>query len=124
MSELISVKANIDISGLGGQFENLCQDQELKLSMNQTLAKDCDPYVPFLTGDLSQTLNITPDYVEYTQPYAHYQYHGTEFNHTLDYHPLATAKWDKAMLENNKENFEEELQGLMVRRYRELYGGN
>lgn len=124
MSEILKVEAQLNLGELESKFETLCSDETLMLAVHQTLAKDCDPYVPFLTGDLSQTLEITPEYVRYIQPYAHYQYHGVGFNHTLDYHPLATAEWDQAMLENNKEGFEEEVQQLVLRRYRELYGDN
>ena len=122
MSEVLNIDAEVDISALADKFRYLCDDPTLKLNIHDTLAKKCDPYVPMLTGDLSQTLDITPEYVRYTQPYAHYQYHGLEFNHTLDWHPLATAEWDKVMLENHREEFESEVQQLVVRRYRELYG--
>lgn len=122
MSELIQVKVNVDMTGIADRFTELCQDRQLKLSLNQLLAKKCDPYVPRLSGMLSKTVEITPEYVEYVQPYAHYQYHGVGFNHTLDYHPLATALWDEAMLRDHREEFEEEVRQKMARRYKELYG--
>ena len=122
MAELIKVKVNIDVTGIEDRFVSLCKDPKLMLQAHQTLATDCDPYVPFLTGTLSQTLEITPEYVEYTQPYAHYQYHGVGFNHTLDWHPLATALWDEAMLRDKREIFEQEIRDLFIRRYKELYG--
>ena len=124
MSEVLKIRADVNMGALADKFNELVNDEALKLAMNQTLAKDCDPYVPFLTGMLSQTLEITPEYVRYTQPYAHYQYNGVGFNYTRDYHPLASAEWDQAMLENNRENFEEEIKQLVVRRYRELYGNS
>lgn len=122
MSELIQVKVNVDVTGIADKFTELCQDRQLKLSLHNTLAKKCDPYVPRLTGMLSKTVEITPEYIEYVQPYAHYQYHGVGFNHTLDYHPLATALWDEAMMRDKREEFEEEVRQKMVRRYKELYG--
>lgn len=122
MAERIKVKAEVDVTGLQDMFTSLCKDSQLSLQIHQLLAKDCDPYVPFLTGTLSQTLEITPEYVEYTAPYAHYQYHGVGFNHTLDHHPLATALWDEAMLRDKREEFESEVRALLVRRYKELYG--
>lgn len=122
MSDILRVKADIDMSSIMDKFTELCNDDTLRLAIHQTFARYCDPYVPFLHGFLSQTLDITPEYVRYVQPYAHYQYYGTWFNHTLDYHPLASAEWDQAMLENNRENFEEEIKQLVIRRYRELYG--
>lgn len=122
MSELLKVKVEVDVSGIADRFNELCQDKQLKLSLHQLLAKKCDPYVPRLTGMLSKTVEITPEYIEYVQPYAHYQYHGVGFNHTLDYHPLATALWDEAMMRDHKEEFEEEVRQKLARRYKELYG--
>ena len=35
-----------------------------------------EPYIPMDTGALAATTNITPEYVEFTVPYAHYQWEG------------------------------------------------
>lgn len=122
MAELISIKADIDVSGIADKFAELCKESQLRLQCHQALALACDPYVPFLNGPLSQTVEITPEYIQYIQPYAHYQYHGVGFNHTLDWHPLASAEWDEAMLRDKRAEFEEEIKALYVKRYRELYG--
>ena len=122
MSKLVTVDVDVDISGIEDHFQELCQDPTLKLTLHNMLAKKCDPYVPFLEGYLSQTLEITPEYVRYTMPYAHYQYYGTWFKHTLEHHPLASAMWDQAMLADKREEFEAEVKAALVRRYRELYG--
>lgn len=122
MSKLIKVNVKVDVSGIEDRFEDLCKDSQLKLEINNALAHKCDPYVPFLHGYLSQTLEITPDYVRYTQPYAHRQYYGDNFRHTLDWHPLASARWDEAMMRDNRDEFEDEVKALFVRRYKELYG--
>ena len=122
MSEVLKVKVDIDTSGIADRFTQLCNDPTLKLNMHRVLAKKCDPYVPYLNGPLSKTVQVTPEYVEYIQPYAHYQYHGVNFNHTLDWHPLASAEWDEAMLRDHREEFQQELTALFARRYKELYG--
>lgn len=122
MGEMLKVKVNIDQNGIADHFASLCNDPILKLNMHRVLAKKCDPYVPYLHGPLSKTVQVTPEYIEYVQPYAHYQYHGVNFNHTLDTHPLASAEWDEAMLRDHREEFESELRALFVRRYKELYG--
>ena len=122
MSELLKVKVEVDTTGLEDRFVDLCNDPTLKLNMHRVLAKKCDPYVPYLNSPLSRTVQVTPDYIEYVQPYAHYQYHGVGFNHTLTYHPLASAEWDQAMLRDHREEFEQELRALFIRRYKELYG--
>lgn len=103
------------------KLENLI-DERVMLEVHDLFAKMCDPYVPFLEGPLSQTVEVASDGVTYIQPYAHYQYHGVEFNHTLDYHPLASAQWDKAMMSAKGEEFTEQVKQILIRRAKELYG--
>ncbi len=91
-------------------------DAETRLECSNTFAKMMDPYVPFLEGPLSQTVEVTPEYVRYYQPYAHYQYEGLEFNHTLDYHPLASARWDQAMMRDKGEEFFRKVEKIIRRR--------
>ena len=122
MSEILNVKAYIDTIGIADKFSNLCKDKQVKLTIHNLFAKKCDPYVPYLYGPLSKTVEVTSETVKYVQPYAHRQYNGVDFNHTLDMHPLATAKWDEAMMQTHGEEFEEEVKQLLVRRYKELYG--
>lgn len=92
------------------------------LAIHNNLAKRCDPYVPFLEGPLSQTVVVTPQYVRYIQPYARYQYYGVEFKHTLDYHPLASAKWDEAMMRDHGLEFNKEVQEILYWRWKQLGG--
>lgn len=89
------------------------------LAINNTLAKRCDPYVPFLEGPLSQSAQVSAEGVRYIQPYARYQYYGTDFNHTTEFHPLASAMWDKAMLRDHREEFNQEVKDIIVWRMRE-----
>ena len=121
MSNTVHVKVEIDDMKIQAKLNRLV-DAQTMLEIHNLLAKMCDPYVPFLEGPLSQTTEITPNYVRYTQPYAHYQYYGTWFNHTKDYHPLASAKWDEAMMRDKKDEFEQQVKEILVRRARELYG--
>lgn len=79
------------------------------LALHNILAKRCDPYVPFLEGPLSQTTVVSSKGVTYIQPYARYQYYGEDFNFTRDKHPLASAKWDEAMLRDHGEEFNQEV---------------
>lgn len=121
MSNFVNVTAKIDDQALKAKLENLCDDETM-LEIHNLLATMCDPYVPFLEGPLSQTIEVTPEYVRYTQPYAHYQYYGEGFNHTREHHPLASAKWDEAMLRDKKDEFLEGVKEILVRRAKELYG--
>lgn len=63
------------------------------------------PYTPMETGVLAESVNIKGEsgggFVEYTAPYAHYQYSGRshggrKLNYSREKHPLASAEWDKA----------------------------
>ena len=121
MSKTLKTQVHINDKALEDKIERL-KDNATMLEIHNLFAKMMDPYVPFLEGPLSQTIEITPDYVRYTQPYAHYQYNGTEFDFTKDYHPLASAEWDKAMLSVKKEEFILQVREILKRRARELYG--
>lgn len=89
------------------------------LAIYNTLAKKCDPYVPFLEGPLSQTVRISSQGVRYIQPYARYQYYGVGFNHTKDFHPLASAMWDKAMLRDHRLEFNQEVRDIIAWRIKQ-----
>ena len=119
--DLISFKVYVDDKALERQMENLLDDKVM-LEIQNLFAKTINPWVPFLEGPLSQTLEITPEYVKYLVPYAHYQYTGDDFNHTKDYHPLATARWDEVAMQTELDSFMEQVKGILARRARELYG--
>lgn len=101
---------------------DLLFDDETMLQINQVFAEMCDPYVPYLTGDLSRNVVVTPKDITYTSEYAEKQYYGTEFNHNLETHPLATALWDKVMLSDVGDDFCERVKEILVRRANELFG--
>lgn len=122
MSNVVKVKVYVDDSQLREKLTKLTKDDETMLEIHNLYAKMMDPYVPFLEGPLSQTIEVTPQSVKYTQPYAHYQYVGEGFNHTLDYHPLASAYWDKAMMAARGEEFTKQVEAILIRRANELYG--
>jgi hypothetical protein len=123
MSKYIDVTADvgINIPAIQKKVESLVDDTVM-LEVHNLLAKTIDPWVPFLEGPLSQTLEITPQYVRYLQPYAHYQYMGINFNHTTTYHPLASAQWDKVAMQSQLNSFEEQVKQILIRRAKELYG--
>ena len=122
MSNTIKVDVDINKLAIEQKVSAVVHDVPTMYEIHNLLAKMCDPYVPFLNGPLSQSVVILPDYIQYLQPYAHYQYEGTNFNHTLDFHPLASAKWDQAMLRDHREEFIQQVKEILVRRMGELYG--
>ena len=120
-STKVTANVYIDASGIDDKLTSLLTP-EIMLELHNLFAKMCDPYVPFLEGPLSQTVEVRSDRNTYIQPYARYQYYGTEFKHTLDYHPLASAKWDEAMMTDKGEEFLEQVKQILIRRAKELYG--
>lgn len=74
----MSAEVRVDISGVVRKLKNAFEpDDKLKLYANTRLAAYCQPYVPMgASGMLSGKRLITPEYVEYVQPYARYQYGG------------------------------------------------
>ncbi len=113
----ININVQIDNVAIERKLEELWTP-ETALECHNLLAKMCDPYVPFLHGPLSQSgmANVTPDGVTYNTPYARYQYYGTGFNHTLDFHPLASAMWDQAMLRDHRDEFVAQIKEILRRR--------
>ena len=130
---LFNVDVFIDAKKVQDKVDNLIDDTTM-LAIHNLFAKMCDEYVPFLEGPLSQSgmAQVTPDYVKYGGrsstlrpggvPYGQRQYYGVDFNHTKDYHPKATALWDKAMMEEKGDSFTAQVKDILVRRAKELYG--
>ena len=116
----VRVTVNVDVSGIVNGFETVIHDNAFNLSMYDALARYCNPYVPYLNGPLSETVEITPKCVRYIQPYARRQYYGDNFNFTRDYHPLVTSRWDEAMMRDHGEEFFSEVKELMAKRLNEL----
>lgn len=119
----MSVVVDVNPMVLQGVVNSLIDDQTM-LAIHNTFAKMCDPYVPMLNGPLHESglAGVTPKYVEYNVPYAHYQYVGQDFNHTVEYHPKATAFWDQVMMQEKGDEFYKEVEAILLRRAKELYG--
>lgn len=125
MAQIVTTSINLDEMKLKRRIRRRLDhiiDETLMLQIHAAFERYCEPYVPFLTGILSQTTRVFPEYVEYIAPYAHYQYVGTHFNHTLIYHPKATAYWDKVMMTEQGDAFLEEVKALIQRRAKQVYG--
>lgn len=120
MSVKVTIKDPSSIS------KRIFDDATMKYA-NTRLHALCAPYVPMDSGALQQNVDITPEYVHYKVPYAHYQWEGKvygpnipitvggkivgwyspkdeqkkptgrELNHSKSKNPLATAHWERAM---------------------------
>ena len=110
---MASVKVQVQISDALREKLSELNNPTTMLAIHNTLAKMCDPYVPFLTGALAQTNVITDKYVRYIQPYARRQYYGDDFNHTIEFHPLASARWDEAMMRDHGEEFVTQVEDIL-----------
>lgn len=118
----LQVSVEVNFTLLQNKVDKILEDDTVKLAIHNALARYCHPYVPYLYGPLSETVEITPEYIKYIQPYARRQYYGDGFNFTKDYHPLATSRWDQAMMQDRGDQFSNEIQELLIRKLRELNG--
>ncbi|MCH5210437.1 MAG: hypothetical protein J1F01_05670 [Oscillospiraceae bacterium] len=141
-------KVDIDFSKIESKLANITDDKTM-LEIHNALARYCDPYVPMQEGMLTGNLNITPEYVQYNSPYAHYQYTelvygpnipvikngeivgywsppnkhptGAQLNHNVkgQKHALASSHWDKRMMEDKGDEFTEEVGRIIKDRLKE-----
>ena len=113
----MNVKFNVKTSGLQSidrKVADLADKSEVWLA-NEVL-KDTDPYVPALTGSLSQRSQVEGDMVVYPGPYARYLYYGKvmagplhgpkyatdkDLVYTKSVHPNAQSHWFEASKAQN-----------------------
>ena len=149
MGKIIKSKVNLDPNAIGAKIENLVKDSQTMLEIHNLYAKMMAPYVPF-ESDLGN-IEVTPEYVRYNTPYAHYHYEGITYGRnipiiedgivvgwfSLPYEDgkkrptgtelkfqktKASAHWDEAMLDEKREEFVKQVEEILARRARELYG--
>lgn len=78
MKNFLKFDVEIDEKSVQQKVDNLITD-EVMVHIHTAFARLIDPYVPMDTGQLSQKLEITKDYVRYKQVYAHYMYMGIKY---------------------------------------------
>lgn len=98
----------------------------------------CSDYVPMDSGALDQTVDVTPEYVHYKSPYAHFQWEGkvfvddrgstyakrnhskhqtsTDLQYSTDKHPLATSHWEVAAMAAHKGDLCEDITNYLKRK--------
>ena len=67
---------DINLVNIETKFKKLPENPDVMLEVHNAMARYVDPYVPMQSGVLFTSKTITPKYILYTQPYAHYQYTG------------------------------------------------
>lgn len=75
---IVNVEANIDLKKIMNKVEALFDDTVM-LEIYNLWGKLMEPYVPMDSGRLAHSYQITPNYIRYHGPYAHYQYIGTVY---------------------------------------------
>ena len=146
-SQIVTTQIKVNEEEIGAKLENLIND-EVMLSIHNLFAKKMEPYVPFNPGDQA-SVEITPEYVKYDAPYAHYHYEGLVYGPNIPIiedgivvgwfsipnkpkhptgaqlqfkKPLASAHWDEAMMRDKGEEFIAEVKEILKERARQLYG--
>ena len=66
----------MDVRRLINQFDELATDDTAMLEIYNLFGKIIEPYVPMDEGVLAHGYEITPNYIRYPGPYAHYMYMG------------------------------------------------
>lgn len=125
---------NVEIFNPKKTFKRIFSDNVRKYAHTRLHAY-CSPYVPMDSGALDQTVDITPDYVHYKSPYAHFQWEGKVFvddrgstyakrntskhatERNLKYsHPLATSHWERAAMTAKGDRLAEDIETYIKRK--------
>lgn len=143
MSKIIKTDIKVNPNAIRGKLEDLINDETM-LEIHNLYAKMMEPYVPF-SSDLAN-MEVTPEYVKYDTPYAHYHYEGLVYGPNIPIiedgivvgwfsipgkkkeptgeqlkfqKPKASAHWDKAMLADKKDEFVKQVEAILRRRARQ-----
>lgn len=73
---IINTEIKFDVDNLLKRFEKLATDDKTMLEIYNLFGKLIEPWVPMDNGILAHGYEITPNYIRYPGPYAHYQYMG------------------------------------------------
>lgn len=151
------MRLKVDIDGIVAASVKIKEatkvNRPLKYFANTQLAKYCEPFVPASQNLMlaSKNVQITPEFVRYPGPYAHYQWAGVVYSpnipifegdalvgffsppgkpktktdrklkYSRDTHPLAQAHWEEAAMARHKEDLENDIRMYIIKRNR---GGN
>lgn len=84
-----------------------------KLRIAEMLEENMAPYVPRDTGNLMNNTTITADFIQYNENYAEVNYRGHGRNFSKEKNPLATAEWDKAMMNAKGDAISREIERII-----------
>lgn len=120
MSVTVNVTSNID--ELAKKFAEKTEKAQNQLT--QQAAKDTEPFVPFLTGSLTERTQVEDNEIIYPGPYARYLYYGKtmagggaygsikaptnkDLVFTKTFHPKAQSHWFEASKALNIEKWKQ-----------------
>lgn len=131
------MKISVEVFNPKKTFKRIFSDDVRKYAHTQLHAY-CSPYVPMDSGALDQTVDITPNYVHYKSPYAHFQWDGKVFvdergstyakrntskhatdrhlKYSPDKHPLATSHWEQAAMKAKGGQLAEDIEQYIKRK--------
>lgn len=91
-------KVKTDMSGVSAKLDRIKNNRQLGLFVSAEAERLMFKFVPFRTGDLAASANISePWQVSYSTPYAKKVYEGNGIKFRKDFHPLAMSHWDKGI---------------------------
>lgn len=135
----VRVTSSIDVGSMLSK-RGLGDSSDARKYLAARIKVRSDPYVPFRSGTLKNTAQITDEgrRLVYPQPYAHYQYHGLVMGpnvltkngwislagkggkrytgKSLKYHggAMRGPKWDKRMMEAHRADIERDLEAFIA----------
>lgn len=95
---MLKVTVTANLSGIPAKISEIATNKALGQAAANQMKVLMEPYVPFDTGQLNGSAEVTPFAVTYTAPYAIYPYEGRRVSkYTREYHDRAQSHWDKGM---------------------------
>lgn len=83
--------------------------QKAQKWLDNEVLKDCAPYVPMRTGNLSESgirgTTLGSGEIIYNAPYARKMYYGINFNFSKEAHPKACAQWFEKAKSEKKDSW-------------------
>ena len=112
------MKVNVQIEKVVKLKLEKLNKPETKTQIHQVLADMCNPYVPYNTGQLANSVQVGYEGIRYSavkdgHQYAAEAYNGSGMQFRTDQHPLASAKWDKAMLRDHRDEFNRKVKDIL-----------
>lgn len=103
------MRVKVNLAGVIPKIKTIASNRKVGLFLASTCERYMNPYVPMDTGMLAQNTVVEPFRVYYNQNYAADVYEGNGRNFHKDKHPLATAKWDEAMISAKRNQIAKEM---------------